>query len=54
MGKKGLNKKKRLAKAIRKNKRMPPFIFLKTNRRVTTNRYRREWRTDKLHITDEE
>jgi len=54
MSKKGLNKKKRLAKANRRNRRIPPFVFLKTNRRVTANRYRRDWRTDKLHITTDE
>lgn len=53
MSKKGLDKKKKLAKAEKKNKRIPPFVFLKTNRRVTVNRYRREWRNDKLHISDE-
>ena len=54
MSKKGPNKKKRLGRAKRKNRRIPPFVMLKTNRRVTVNRYRRNWRTDKLHIEEEE
>ena len=47
-------KKKKLGKANRKNRRIPPFVMLKTSRRVTVNRYRRDWRTDKLCIKDEE
>jgi large subunit ribosomal protein L39e len=54
MGKKDSKKKKRLAKADKKNRRIPPFIMLKTNRRVTVNRYRRNWRTDKLHIGEDD
>lgn len=54
MSRKGPKKKKRLAKAIKKNRRMPPFVMLKTNRRVMFNRYRRDWRTDKLDIGEED
>ncbi len=46
-------KKKRLAKAAKKNRRIPPFVMLKTSRRVTVNRYRRDWRTDKLKDEDD-
>ncbi len=46
-------KKRRLARAAKKNRRIPPFVMLKTNRRVTVNRYRRDWRTDKLDIKEE-
>ncbi len=54
MSKKGPNKKKKLAKANRKNRRIPPFVMLKTNRKVTVNRYRRDWRTDKLRVQEED
>ena len=53
MGKKGSDKKKRLTKAKRKNRRIPAFAIIRTKRKVSSNRYRREWRTDKLRIKDE-
>ena len=53
MGKKSLTKKKRLARANRKTRRIPAFVIAKTNRKVTYNNYRRNWRTDKLRIADE-
>lgn len=52
MGKKGLTKKMKLAKEGRKIKRLPAFVMIRTNRRVTFNRRRRDWRTDKLGIKD--
>jgi len=58
--KKGANKdrkgakKKRLAKAMKKNRRVPPFVMMRTNRTVTFNRYRRNWRTEKLNIQEED
>ncbi len=54
MSRKGSKKKKRLAKAAKKNSRIPPFVMLKTNRKVTVNRYRRNWRTDKLRIKEDD
>ncbi len=53
MGKKGLEKKKRLAKAKSKIKRIPAFVMMRTEREVTQNRNRRDWRTDKLRIKEE-
>ena len=53
MGKKSLSKKLRLAKAERQNKRLPPFVYLRSKRRFTQNASRRSWRTDKLRIKDE-
>ncbi|MDD5172433.1 MAG: 50S ribosomal protein L39e [Candidatus ainarchaeum sp.] len=52
MGSRGLAKKKKLAKAARKIRRIPPFVMIRTKRRVTFNRRRRSWRTDKLRIPD--
>ena len=53
MGAKGLPKKMRLAKAARKIKRIPAFVIIRTKRKVSFNRRRRDWRTDKLRIPDE-
>jgi large subunit ribosomal protein L39e len=52
MGRKSLNKKMRLAKAGRKIRRIPAFVMIRTKRRVTYNRRRRDWRTDKLGIKE--
>ncbi len=52
MGKKGLAKKTRLAKAKRKIRRIPAFVMIRTKRKVTSNRRRRDWRTAKLRIKD--
>jgi len=53
MSKRTLLKKKKLAKATRKNKRIPAFVMIRTKRKVTQNRYKRDWRTDKLRIEEE-
>lgn len=53
MSKKSLQKKKKLAKAEKKNRAIPAFVILKTARKVTYNPYRRDWRTDKLRISEE-
>jgi len=54
MSKRSLTKKKQLAKAGRKSRRIPAFVIARTKRKVSQNRYRRDWRTDKLRIKDEE
>jgi len=54
MSKRSLTKKKQLAKANRKIKRIPAFVIARTKRKVSNNRYRRDWRTDKLRIKDTE
>jgi len=53
MGAKGLTKKLRLGKEGRKTKRIPAFVQIRTKRKVSFNRRRRDWRTDKLRIEDE-
>jgi len=52
MGKRELGKKLKLAKANREIKRIPAFVIARTKGRVTHNRRRRSWRTDKLRIED--
>ncbi len=54
MGSKGKTKKMKLAKATRQTKRIPAFVIVRTKRRVSFNRRRRDWRTDKLRIEDSE
>lgn len=44
MGKKSKAKKKRLAKLDRQNARIPAWVMLKTDRNVTRNPKRRNWR----------
>ncbi|MBI5047304.1 50S ribosomal protein L39e [Candidatus Micrarchaeota archaeon] len=52
MGKKSLTKKKRLVKATRQIKRIPAFVIARTKRKVLYNRRRRDWRREKLGITE--
>lgn len=52
MGKKTLAKKQRLAKAENQNRRLPPFVYLRSKRRFTQNNVRRNWRTEKLRIEE--
>lgn len=39
-----------LGKMMKRNRRIPLFVIAKTNRRVTQNRERRSWRTQKLKM----
>lgn len=39
-----------LGKMIKRNRRIPLFVIAKTNRRVTQNRERRQWRSQKLNM----
>jgi len=52
MGKIGLAKKLKLGKANREIRRIPAFVMVRTKRKVTVNRRRRDWRTDKLRIEE--
>ncbi len=50
MGKKTVGVKKRLAKALKQNRRAPIWITIKTNRRVIDSPKRRHWRRKRLKI----
>lgn len=39
-----------IAKGLKQNKRMPLFVVAKTNRKVTSNNNRRNWRSGKLKM----
>ncbi len=47
-------KKARLGKALKQNRRLPLFAAAKTNRRVTQNLKRRNWKTQKLAFANKE
>lgn len=42
--------KKRLCKKIMQNRRVPVFVIAKTNRKVSQNSERRNWRSKKLKL----
>ena len=54
MVKKTPQRKARLVKALSKNRRIPVFVIAKTNRRITQNTERRNWRTQKLKNHEKE
>ena len=52
MGKKSPNKKARLGKKLKQNRRMPVLAVLRTHRRVQYNRMQRDWRRRKLRLKE--
>ncbi len=42
--------KSTLGKMMKRNRRIPLFVIAKTNRRITQNRERRSWRSQKLKM----
>ena len=48
MGKKSLGKKKRLAKANKRNRRVPAWVIMRTNQEFTQHDKRHHWRRSKL------
>lgn len=44
MSKKSKGKKKRLAKKLNQNQRIPAWVMMRTNRDVTNHPKRRNWR----------
>jgi ribosomal protein L39E len=53
MSKKSPYKKKRLGKKLKQSRRMPLLVTLRTHRRMSQNRYARNWRSQKMRIEDE-
>ncbi len=49
---KTLTKKMRLAKENRKIKRIPQFVIIRTKRKVSHNKRSRNWRYNKLKMSD--
>ncbi|MEM3839481.1 MAG: hypothetical protein QXF01_02810 [Candidatus Micrarchaeaceae archaeon] len=52
MGKKSVNKKRRLAKMLKMNRRMPILAMFRTHRNIQYNQRQRSWRRSKLRIKD--
>jgi len=52
MSKKTSEKKSRLGKKNKQNKRIPIFVIAKTKRKVTANNRRRDWRSRKLKLKE--
>ncbi|MGI0133437.1 MAG: hypothetical protein ACREBW_00560, partial [Candidatus Micrarchaeaceae archaeon] len=48
------NRKRRLGKKLKQNRRMPLLVSLRTHRRLQSNMFSRNWRRQKLHIEEEE
>jgi large subunit ribosomal protein L39e len=44
------DRKAKLGKALKQNRRIPIFVIAKTNRRIVANRERRNWRSQKLKM----
>ena len=47
---KPLARKLRLARALKANRPIPPWVIIKTRRRITINPLRRHWRRSKLKV----
>jgi len=48
MSKKNATKKKMLGKQIKRARRIPMLAIMRTHRRISSNRFQRNWRTAKL------
>ena len=47
---KTLERKEKLAMAIKQNRRIPLFVIAKTARKITSNSKKRSWRQRKMKI----
>jgi ribosomal protein L39E len=50
MSKKSVEKKLRLGKKLKENRRIPVLAILRTHRRIEYNKFQRDWRHRKLRI----
>jgi len=50
MSKKSAEKKLRLGKKLKENKRIPVLAILRTHRKIEYNKFQRDWRHRKLRI----
>lgn len=50
MSKKTLEKKLRLGKRMKQNRRIPVLVMLRTHRRIQSNKFQRDWKHRKLKI----
>lgn len=54
MSKKSAIKRRRLGKKLKQNRRMPLLATLRTHRRLQSNRFQRNWRSQKIKLEDKE
>jgi large subunit ribosomal protein L39e len=52
MSKKSLKKKLMLGKRLKQNRRIPVLAMVKTHRRLSFNKFARNWRSRKLKIKE--
>ncbi|MGC9099313.1 MAG: 50S ribosomal protein L39e [Candidatus Micrarchaeia archaeon] len=50
MSKKSVEKKLRLGKKLKENRRIPVLAMLRTHRKIEYNKFQRDWRHRKLRI----
>ena len=50
MGKKSVKKKQMLGKQLKRNRRIPVLAMLRTHRKISYNKFQRDWRHRKLKI----
>ncbi|MGC8584839.1 MAG: 50S ribosomal protein L39e [Thermoplasmata archaeon] len=47
---KPFGRKIRLVKMVKRNRRVPGWVMMKTNRKFTTHSHRRNWRRNKMKV----
>jgi ribosomal protein L39E len=52
MVRKSTNRKMMLGHKLKQSRRMPLLAMLRTHRRLSQNKFRREWRSKKIKKTD--
>jgi ribosomal protein L39E len=50
MTKKSFTKKMMLGKKLKQNRRLPVLAMVRTHRRLSDNKFRRNWRSKKLKL----
>jgi len=50
MSKKSIEKKSMLGRRIKRARRMPLLASLKTHRRLQSNKFQRNWRSEKIKL----
>lgn len=50
MGKKTQQKKRMLGKKLKQSRRIPMLAILRTHRKVSQNRFQRDWRRSKMKL----
>ncbi len=51
MSKKSNTKKRMLVKAKKKSRRIPVLVVVRTHKKISSNKFSRQWRSKKLRLT---